>query len=430
MAEIIDYVKNSEKKFGLKNTSELKKDFEKALGESKNLYFTSSGHGAVRDAYISGIYSLYYNMFGKYPYEFELTQFILPNDVLGEATSANDFKFAKQYLTKYDKYHTIDYVNTLYEIEKAFDGYCYITSFCGITMFILNQYIVYWNQESSFSVLCPNFKRIDTSFRKIKTKNIHKLNFMYSGDVWNDYFNINDYLVYTAKKKEKAVPHYFFMIHTGSGYSTTSLPLKDKVVINIRENYNDDLPYDKITDFLTSPNESGILCFHGVPGSGKTTFIRHLISNVKKDFIIVNESCLASMDDPSLLKQFIDHKNAIIILEDCERVLTERSQGNGLIGTLLNLSDGILSDAFNLKFICTFNANIGNIDKALLRKGRMKVNYEFGKLCTEKSKALAEKLGKDIEVTEPMTLADIYNCDEKVDFTPEKKPSLGFHNRK
>ena len=29
------------------------------------------------------------------------------------------------------------------------------------------------------------------------------------------------------------------------------------------------------------------------------------------------------------------------------------------------------------KFICTFNTNIENVDKALLRKGRMKLKYEF-----------------------------------------------------
>jgi hypothetical protein len=120
------------------------------------------------------------------------------------------------------------------------------------------------------------------------------------------------------------------------------------------------------------------------------------------------------------------YNNSVIILEDCERLLVDRENGNSLIGTLLNLSDGIISDAFNLKFICTFNANISKIDKAVLRKGRLKVRYEFGKLCKEKAVALAEKLGKKLEKEEDMVLTDIYNYDDVVDHGIKKKKSIGF----
>ena len=59
----------------MKTSNELKALFESSIQKSNNLYFTCSGHGAARDAYMSGIYSLYYNMFGSYPYEFEICQF-------------------------------------------------------------------------------------------------------------------------------------------------------------------------------------------------------------------------------------------------------------------------------------------------------------------------------------------------------------------
>ena len=61
-----------------KETKSLKTLFEDSLEKSKNLYFTHSGHDSARDAYVSGIYSLYKEMFGSYPYEFAICQFVEP----------------------------------------------------------------------------------------------------------------------------------------------------------------------------------------------------------------------------------------------------------------------------------------------------------------------------------------------------------------
>ena len=85
-----------------------------------------------------------------------------------------------------------------------------------------------------------------------------------------------------------------------------------------------------------------------------------------------------------------------------------------------------MSDAFNLKFICTFNADIASIDKAILRKGRLKVKYEFDKLTADKTEALGKKLGKDIKKGESLTLADIYNYDVTPDAGGKKKKTIGF----
>ena len=66
---------------------------------------------------------------------------------------------------------------------------------------------------------------------------------------------------------------------------------------------------------------------------------------------------------------------------------------------------------------------IGKIDAALLRKGRLKVNYEFKELSVEKVQALAEKLGKK-RAMKKMMLTDVYN-DENDIVTSEEKP-MGF----
>jgi hypothetical protein len=91
------------------------------------------------------------------------------------------------------------------------------------------------------------------------------------------------------------------------------------------------------------------------------------------------------------------------------------------------LSDGLLSDGFHIQIICTFNADLGRIDKALLRKGRLIASYAFEALTQEKAQVLASSLGQTDPVTEAMSLADIYNR-EDVTFVSEPKSAgrIGF----
>ena len=66
------------------------------------------------------------------------------------------------------------------------------------------------------------------------------------------------------------------------------------------------------------------------------------------------------------------------------------------------------------QIIATFNCDLTTIDSALLRKGRLIANYEFNKLDLDNSKMLSDKLGYGTEqITEPMTLAEIYNQGDK-----------------
>jgi len=82
---------------------------------------------------------------------------------------------------------------------------------------------------------------------------------------------------------------------------------------------------------------------------------------------------------------------------------------------LLNRSDGLLGDAMHQQIIATFNCDLASIDPALLRKGRLIANYEFNKLDIESAKTLSDKLGFGRDsVTEPMTLAEIYNQGDQI----------------
>ncbi len=94
-----------------------------------------------------------------------------------------------------------------------------------------------------------------------------------------------------------------------------------------------------------------------------------------------------------------------------------KRENGASLETILNLSDGILGNTLKTKFICTFNTNLRNIDKALLRKGRLRMRYEFKKLSIEKTKRLVEGATKE------MTLAEIYNQEDN---GIKDKEKIGF----
>lgn len=203
---------------------------------------------------------------------------------------------------------------------------------------------------------------------------------------------------------------------TQTGYDLSDFEVETVEDFNLAEQYNDDFVVEdeKISAFVKK-EKSGIIILHGEKGTGKSTYINHLINtNPEKMFVYFPSALVPLLGEPSFTDFFPRLKDSILILEDCEDALRSRESvgGNRAVNQLLNLSDGLLK-SLGIKFICTFNAPPEEIDEALLRKGRLFSKYEFKKLDAEKSSALLSKLyEKEIKVNEPMSLADIYYYDE------------------
>lgn len=193
--------------------------------------------------------------------------------------------------------------------------------------------------------------------------------------------------------------------------------------IDIASNYNDDIPYDEMCKALNNKDKPELLLFYGDPGTGKSSLIKHFISKFnEKDFVFIDGTLLANASQEKLMSYFLENQNTIFVLEDCEKVLMNREHNyNPVMPILLNLTDGVIGDVLGIKLICTFNTSLNNIDKALLRKGRLSVKYEFKPLCKEK----VQKLLKDREVTGDMTLADIYYQEEN-DYSKKNTHRIGF----
>ncbi len=197
--------------------------------------------------------------------------------------------------------------------------------------------------------------------------------------------------------------------------------------IDLGKHYNNDLVElnTDIVERLNRKDEKGILLLHGKPGTGKTTYIRYLCSQVNKKKLFIPVELGKKIASPEFLSLLDGYENSVLIIEDAESILKKRSASEGsAVANLLNLSDGLISDCYNIQVICTFNTNLSDIDDALLRKGRLIAQYEFNELELDKTNALIEDLGHDIQAYEPMTLADIYHLKDKNYHSPHKK--IGF----
>ena len=231
---------------------------------------------------------------------------------------------------------------------------------------------------------------------------------------------------YKAPEKEAA---YEINIIT---LSNTGLELKQLEIkptqLDIDLYYNDDFkPVDEvIRTRLEKENDKGIILLHGLPGTGKTTYLRHLIGNMRKRVLFVSPGVAGNLMNPEFIDLLIDNPNAVLVIEDAENIIMDRKiNSNSSVSNLLNISDGLLSDCLNVQIICTFNSALHLIDSALLRKGRLIAKYEFSKLGAVKAQRLSDHLGFTNKIDRPMTIAEIANPDE-LDFVQPSVQVVGF----
>lgn len=339
----------------------------------------------------------YTTFFGKLPSSTELPF---------NENKLNEYSCKRLMLPKENNGKTIYILQTVVDLKKKYGNemFAMLVPFGIVAIFEFNMMILFISDLGSIcAYVFYDFNKRDKMFDVFST------------------FNILD------KTNENTTIQYIVNSSDGEFYTKSlDVSIVDSKNI-IEENYNDEIPDKQIIEFLES-NDSGIAIFHGEPGTGKTTYIRNLISRINKQFIYLNKETLLKLSQNSMVNFLIDNRDSVIVLEDCEEVISKNNGRNTCLTNLLNMSDGILGDSLKFKFICTFNVSTSEIDPAIMRKGRMKVKYEFKKLSKEKTKKLLEKLysNEDFSNVSEMTLADIYNYKVDNGNKIKKNNTIGF----
>lgn len=222
----------------------------------------------------------------------------------------------------------------------------------------------------------------------------------------------------------------FEVLAKGHGNFYTEEINIDNFELDVEKNYNDDfVEVHQIVNDALQEDKSGLILLHGAPGTGKTSYIKSLLSTHQDtSFIFIPNDFVNELLQPDFITFLIAHKNAVLVIEDAEKVLISREDENrnSVVSTILQLTDGLFSDYLNIKAICTFNTSIQKIDKALLRKGRMIAFYEFKALSYDKTNQLLTSLGQK-PADKELTLAEIFNYQDKSFNASKGNNVIGFN---
>jgi len=234
---------------------------------------------------------------------------------------------------------------------------------------------------------------------------------------------------YEYKYEDVTMSQIYLVSQTRDGFDLEEFDINNPE-LELELNYGTDfLPVsEKIVTELNKDNNRGLVLLHGEPGTGKTTYIKWLVSQIKdKNVIFVPPFLTEAITSPEFIPFLASNSNSVLVIEDEERVVSERGSGGSAVGVsnILNMTDGIMGDIMKIQIICSFNMNRNKIDSALLRKGRLIAEHKFDALDVDHSNKLLSKLGSKSTTAEPLTLAQIYNIDEEEYLAPSSK-KIGF----
>ncbi|MBA4745251.1 MAG: AAA family ATPase [Muricauda sp.] len=240
---------------------------------------------------------------------------------------------------------------------------------------------------------------------------------------------IEEFCVKFRQKEKKSNLAQINLITSGKGNFENRIIEFKKPEVDLYHLYNDDFDafHRQILSVLSEEDTSGLHLLHGIPGTGKSTYIRYLCGLLKKKVIFLPGEIARNMDNVYMMRYLLSNSNSILIIEDAEELIVSRNhQRNSNLAMILNLTDGILGESLGIQIIATFNTDLKKIDPALKRKGRLKSSYEFKALTSQKANALLKIEGVEETTNDSLTLAEIFNFKENQQMEEPQRKAIGF----
>ena len=370
---------------------------------------------------------------------------------LVENASPENFPFLRYYASKFNAVPSlvrysishIDAIGLLNQLKKHFNA-CEIYSYTTISQ-------TGWKHFASYVLAFPDAEgylfqvsNINSHSKDLFDIPVHlddeSASYVYCGQCAllrpgeatgdrEEYFEeqLEHYLDKCSLNKKAEKPRINIIEVEGNNFTLTEYPVDDDFVIkDLDVNYG--YGFERFHNGLMkrfSSGTKGLVLFNGEPGTGKTYYIRHLLRKMvanKKSVIYMPPNMVDHLAEPVFMTFLTNEirsfsaagENCVLLIEDAEPLLASRENvvRNQGITNLLNMTDGILNDLLNVQIICTFNTKMEDLDKALLRPGRLIAKKEFKALSVIDANRLAKRLGISHLFKKPATLGEIYSMRE------------------